>query len=208
MRSFGKYRSFGHWLSYNWGWIALAAGVVFLFLYTRYLQPRPPEPDYRVSWVGVSHLSEEEELAVRTALERLGKDENGDGQVLVNVSQFIIDFDMDTSDPGFEDNYGNVTKLVAELQTAQCYLFLLDRPDRFQYATGALQYLDGTAAASEEGSGYECENWEQMCVPFQTEGSTRTAYLARRVIFQDKKSSQELFPGADLLFEAATGLAR
>lgn len=205
MKLFGNYRSLSHWFSYNWRWVVIGGLLLLVILYARFLQPREPEPDYLVSWIGVTALAEEESKAVTDALIRLGEDQNGDGEVTVQLRQFIIDFTMTTDSDGFEDNYSYVMRLVGELQTNQCYLFLMDRPDLFQYSTGALQYLDGAAASGGEGSGYESENWERMCVPFQPQGLDRPAYLGRRVLFGDK-SAGELFPGSDALFEAVAGL--
>lgn len=206
MKLFGNYRSLGHWFSYNWPWVLIGGLLLLVILYARFLQPRQPEPDYLVSWVGVTALTEEEERAVTDALARLGRDRDGDGEVTVQLRQFIIDFAMTTDNAGFEDNYSYVMRLVGELQTEQCYLFLMDRPELFQYSTGVLQYLDGTAASGEEGSGYDSENWEQMCVPFQPRGLDRPAYLGRRVLFGNR-DSEELFPGCDELFKAAAGLS-
>lgn len=206
MKLFGKYRSFSHWFSYNWWWLALAAAALFLFAYTTFLQPKPPEPDYRLTWVGKTDLTGEQADAVVSTLTALGRDVTGDGQVLVELSQYPVDFTLTSADQGFQDNYTYVMKLLAELQTNQCYLFLLEQPERFQFATGALQYLDGTVPSGEEGSGYESENWEQMCVPFEIEGSDRQAWLARRCIFGDG-DRESLYPGAEALFQAAAGLS-
>lgn len=204
MKLFGNYRSLSHWFSYNWGWVLGGALLLALILSAALLHSSDPEADYLVSWVGVSALTEEEEQAVTDALSRSGQDQNGDGSVTVQLRQFIIDFTMTSSDDGFEDNYSYVLKLVAELQTEQCYLFLMDRPELFQRSTGALQYLDGTTPANMEEGGYESEYWERMCVPFQAEGLERQTYLGRRAFFGDSDPSA-LFPGSDALFNAIAG---
>ena len=200
VRPFGKYRTLKNWLAYNWGWIALAVLAVLFVLYTTLLQPAQPDPDYRISWVGASALSGQEEQALCAALANLGKDENGDGRVTVAVTQYRVDFTLTNRDQGFEDNYASVLKLLAELQQGSCYLFLMDEPEQFQRSTGVLQYLDG-AVPSAAQEGYESENWERMCVPFKAEGFDRAAWLGRRCVFGDRTAA-ELYPGAEELFAA------
>ena len=199
-----KYRSFSHWLSYHWGWFVLAGVLVLLGLYFSSGQSAGPEPDYRIAWAGSTALSDEEEAAICQVMSSLGEDQNGDGEVTVEVLQYVIDFEPDeeTADPAL--SYSAQAKLMADLELKNCYLFLIEDPEAFQAAYGVLQYLDGSTPGEEEN--YEAARWEEMCVAWTCEGLAHgPVYLARRAFFQGE-SAAGLFPGSDALFEIMTGL--
>lgn len=199
MRSDVKYKSFAHWFSYHWGWL-LAAAVLALLLVHGYLtRSRTPQPDYTVSWVGSTALSEAEEAAVSAAVVRAGADQNGDGQVTAAVNQYVIDFTLNPDSPGYADSYAGLLKLTAQVQAGDYYLYLAEDPERLQSATGLFQYLDGTIPSGADG--YECANWEQMCFPWQPEGLEHQGWLGRRALF-GKDDARTLFPGSDALFAA------
>lgn len=196
-----KYRSLSHWFSYNWGWVLGGALLILFLLYTRVLQSSAPEADYTIGWVGASYLSEAELEAISRAVAQAGADQNGDGEVTAAVNQYIVDFAMQPDHFQYADNYANALKLIAQIQAKDCLLYLLEDPELFQYSTGALCYLDGSIPGQEDH--YECANWRQMCVPWYPEGLEHEAYLARRALFSGE-DSQELFPGAEILFGALT----
>lgn len=200
MHSRVHYRSFSHWFSYNWGWLLAGAAVIGLIALQLYTNPRGPKPDYVISWVGATALSEEEVSAVSAAAVRCGADQNGDGQVVAEVTQYLINFTLSPDDYRYQDSYVDHIKLLAHIQSGESYLYLMDDPEHFQATTGALQYLDGTVP-SEDGD-YECANWADMCLPWQSGGLERQCWLGRRVFFDG--SAQERFPGSDALFEALT----
>lgn len=195
------YTSVGHWFSYNWGWL-LGGILLIAFLIFASRPGGEPEPDYILSWVGTTMLSEREAAAVIEAASRAGTDQNGDGQVVVSVQQFPIDFHMTSSDIRYADNYSQMLKMFAQLQTRECYLYLLEDPEQFQSATGVLQYLDGSYASEDDH--YESAQWEQMCVPWDIAELEHTAYLARRTLFGEEDPNVR-FPGGDALFAALSG---
>ena len=201
MRSPVHYRSFSHWFSYNWGWLLGAAAVIALIAFQLCTNSRDPKPDYVISWVGASSLSEEEVSAISTAAAQAGADQNGDGQVVVSVYQYIVDFTLSPDDNRYQNSYAEHLKLMAHIQSAESYLYRMDNPEDLQASTGVLQYLDGTIPA--EDGNYECANWADMCVPWQPEGLERQCWLGRRVFFDG--SAQTRFPGSDELFAALSG---
>ncbi|MCD8145951.1 MAG: hypothetical protein LUD84_01515 [Clostridiales bacterium] len=199
------YVSVGHWFTYNGKWVALAAIILLLGIYLYHNNSDSVPSDYIVTWVGCTELTEEEEEAVTAAMEAAGADENGDGEVVVTIRQFVIDFRVDATDEAAEETYYNTLKLLNQLNDADSYLFLLDDPKKFQFTTGVLQYLDGVIPGEEDN--YECENWADMCVAWSCEGFERTAYLGRRALFEEDADYEVTFPGGNALFTALTGLA-
>jgi len=200
MRSHVHYRSFSHWFSYNWGWLLAVAAVIGLIAFEFWTNSRDPKPDYTISWVGAYSLSEEEVAAISTAAAQAGEDQNGDGQVIVTVYQYLIDYTLPPNDFRYQDCYAESLKLLAHIQSVESYLYLMDNPEGFQTATGVLQYLDGTVPAADNN--YDSANWADMCVPWQPEGLERPCWLGRRALFGD--SAQTRFPGSDALFAALT----
>lgn len=201
MRSHTHYRSVSHWFSYNWGWLLAGAAVIGLIVFEFWTDSRDPKPDYVISWVGATTLSEDEVSAISNAAVQAGADQNGDGQVIVSVYQYLIDYTVSPDDYRYQDSYANSLQLMAHLQSVESYLFLMDNPEDFQAATGVLQYLDGSVPSAD--GDYDCANWADMCVPWQPEGLEHQCWLGRRALFGD--SVQDRFPGSDELFAALCG---
>jgi hypothetical protein len=199
---FRKYQSFSHWLSYNWGIPLGILLVTLLGVYAWHNQQNQQEVDYRLCWVGTSFLSSDEQQALTDLITANGTDQTGDGEIVVEIDQYYINFQSDGTDDDAEDSYNYSTKLLTRLQDRDCYLFLLEDPEGFQRSMGVLRYLDGSVPGEDDG--YECANWAQMCVPFQCEGLEHTAYLARRSLFEAGEEYDVLFPGGEDLFLALT----
>lgn len=199
---FTKYKSFSHWFYYHKIWI-IAAVIVALMILTLSWTHRAigPKADYRVSWVGETMLSQEEEASITAAVSSLGQDVNGDGEVTVEVVQYAVRFTTEGTAAQLEENYGTVVKLIGQLETNECYLYLMEDPEGFQYAVGALRYLDGEPSGEEDH--YEYRRWREMCAPWSCPGlERRTVYLGRRALFDEGQEYEELFPGGEALFQA------
>lgn len=197
---FRNYKSFSHWFTYHWRPVVCVVLAVLVWLYF-YLLPRPKDPDYVVSWVGQQLLSQEAEEALTQQLQAAGTDVNGDGDVVVQITQYAITFRDDIEGETLTDSYAYLTKLLNSIQANECRLFLMEDPEGFQRTTGVLQYLDG--AIPSEADDYESAHWEEMCLPFQTDAVEGPVYLGRRCLFNGE-DPEALFPGADALFDALT----
>lgn len=195
-----KYRSFSHWFSYHWGWLLGILALILLLAHAYLTNSREPKPDYVISWIGASPLSEEEEAAISSAAACAGADQDGDGQVVTAVNQYLIDFTLSPDDYLYQDSYANHLKLLAQIQAGDCYLYYMEDPEGFQASTGVLRYLDGTTPS--EADHYECANWERMCLPWQPEGFERQCWLGRQALFDGGVQSR--YPGSDELFDALT----
>lgn len=197
-----KYQSFGHWFYYHWKYLLAGVVVILLGVYFWHNSREPVDVDYQISWVGATALSQSEEESIITAVAEAGTDQNGDGQVTATVTQYIINFQSDTDyvDSTVEDSYSYTLKLIAQLQTKDCYLFLMDDPEQLQFTTGLLRYLDGSIPGEEDN--YQYLRWEEMCVPWNCDGFARTAWLGRRGLFEEDADYEETFPGGEQLFQA------
>ncbi len=82
-----------NWWHYHWQLVlAACAGLVLLFYFCYdVFWHRAPEPDYQVAVVG-GMLTENQIEALQTRLAACGEDANGDGQVLVQVNNYDVDY--------------------------------------------------------------------------------------------------------------------
>lgn len=198
---FHNYQSFSHWFSYHWKKVLVVAMILAIWIYYAAM-PKDPDPDYTITWVGASLLSSAQEEALTQAVQEAGSDVNGDGEILVRIDQYAITFDENADADTLSDSYTYLIKLMNSIQVSDCLLYLMDDPEGLQRSTGILQYLDGTVPSDEDD--YECANWEEMCLPLTVEGFDYPIYLAQRILFQDDEDPEELFPGAQALFDALT----
>lgn len=172
----------------RWSWavgsvLALAACAVLVWAVRS-------RADYVISWVGTGPLTESEAAAVSAAVARGGADQTGDGKIRTDIRQFSVDFSLAPGDPGYEDSRAQLDKLLD--QTDDCALYLLEDPEGFQAAAGALADL---AASPGEG--------EQRYIFWHTEGLDREVYLGRGTALEGADAERR-FPGAGILFDAMT----
>lgn len=101
-----------------------------------------PKPDYSVAYVGSTPLSEETAAALRSGLAALSPDLNGDGEVTVELQQYVS-VNTGDSDSLYYAQAAQV-QLVADITECTSYFFLLEDPAGFQEATSVLCNLDGS----------------------------------------------------------------
>lgn len=132
-----------NWWYYHKWYVLLGAGLLAtgIYLGARALGVGQVVPDYQVAYVGASVLPEDTAAALETALEDLGQDCNGDGQVVVRLNQYVMG---DDSGEGAVYAYAGSTRLMADLDACDSYFFLLEDPAAFQENYQVLRRLDGS----------------------------------------------------------------
>lgn len=103
------------------------------------------KPDYSIAYVGSVPLSEETAEALRSGFAELSPDLNGDGNVAVELQQYVS-VNTGDSDTLYYAQAARV-QLVADITDCKSYFFLLEDPAGFQEATSALCNLDGSLPA-------------------------------------------------------------
>lgn len=118
------------------------------------------QPDLEIGYVGSYSLPAETAEALQEALTPYVTDRNGDGKVVVQLSQFTVDFSTaETADASRQ--LAGTTQLTAALDTSsETYLFLLEDPAGFENMTQVLQYTDGTLPET-------TEDWQRMVYRWQ-----------------------------------------
>lgn len=169
------------------------------------------EPDYHIAYVGSVTLPEDTVEAIETAFAGLGEDINGNGKVQVKLQQYVF-AESDESDTVLleqtaEAEYSGTVQLMANLQTAESVIFLLEDPEGFQKS---YEILDA-AGYHQWGScpvltELELGNFVLDGLMEAYEGSNQEAlanlYIARRGFWNNESSPG--IDGAIALYELLT----
>lgn len=194
------------WYYHKWHILIAIAVVLFAAgLIRNFLENRSDRPDYQIAYIGASSLPEDTAESLQNALAALGEDLNGDGQVLVQLHQYLIYADQNDgtgeayNDANFSYAYAGKIQLMADCESNESFFFLLEDPVQFQTDYEILSDPDGTLPSQNpEGTGKLWLRWADCpvlrglplgdyCV--ETPGSTETGnsqelladlYIARR----------------------------
>lgn len=143
-REYTKQEKAQNWWHYHWIAVLVAAVVVAILVWLIHDMFFRVQPDLEIGYVGPQRLPEETVQSLQEALVPYCSDLNGDGQVVVQVNEYVLDFaTSETADP--YSQLAGTTQLSADLSAGgSLYLFLLADPADFQAQTQVLQYTDGT----------------------------------------------------------------
>lgn len=148
-----------NWWHYHW--VYVVAGVVGVGIVASIIKDTVfrARPDYQVAVVSRYDLPVDTSTALQQALCQFGEDLNGDGQVLVQLNTYTVDFESEQNNADAYNQMAGTIQLSADLQGgAGSYIFLLEDPAGFEAQTGALQYLDGTVGDPDDPP----TDWENM----------------------------------------------
>ncbi len=148
-----------NWWDYNLKWvivIGIAVGFVAYAFIGQYFFT--VKADYDVAVVAPYYLPDDTVAALETRLAAYGKDLNGDGQVVVTLNVYTVDYsnEAETETDAYLTMAG-VTRLAADVQGALSAVYILYDPAGFQENTGSLRYLDGSLPV-----GGQDEDWWNM----------------------------------------------
>lgn len=137
------------------------------------------KPDYAVAYVGTEALSEEAVEALQAAFARMGRDENGDGEIFVAVNQYVS-YSTGDSDTLYYAQAAEA-QVIADITDCDSYFFLLADPEDFQERMRVLSCWDGTLPADSDEEAMDKVRLLSECpglgeLPEELEG----LYLGRR----------------------------
>lgn len=214
-----------NWWDYNLKWVilgALALIALGFLIHDMFFRARP---DYEIAVVAASVPPEETQDALEAKIAEYGEDLNGDGEVMVELIVYEMNFDAPNySDPQMLE--AATTRLTVDMSSGEVYLVLLQDPEGFQKRFGMLSYLDGHTVDT-DAEGYEADRWREMVYRWgdcpvlrgldlgtytrfldlnETQIDSQTAmegmYVARRGVLSE--SEAERFQGAERLWQALT----
>lgn len=188
-----------NWWRYHWIYVLIAVLAAITLLGIGWERWNRESYDGGAALVARYAVMPEELAALQAALEAVGADADGDGEVHISVRDIQIDYTAaDLDDASLRQMTANVDKLHADFYTGASGLFLLDDPENFQKNHEALRYTDGSEPA--EGAA----DWENMVRPWSDSPAlaglrfrnldTDSLWLGRRI--------GEGFQGEDALWDA------
>ena len=142
-------------------------------------------PDYTITYVGSAPLAEGVAPALEERIAALGEDLNGNGQVQVEVLEFLL------REGEAATVFGDSLQLTLNIESGESVLYLLEDPALFA-ETYPILSSDGDAPY------YLCGD----CPALASLEELRSISLARREIWESEPGEQTL--GALRLFEALT----
>ena len=115
-----------NWWHYH-KWHVLIGGVLVLIAVDwAWSALTQVHPDYQIAYVGTAPLDQEDAAAWEARLSDQGSDCNGDGNVVVQLNQYLT-----VQEDTMYTAAANV-KLLADLDARESYFFLLENPEQFQ----------------------------------------------------------------------------
>ena len=147
------------------------------------------QPDYTIAFVATAALPESSVETLETAIAALGEDLNGNGQVRVELVEYVL---PEGADP--QSAYSHSMRVLMDIESVQSVIFLLEDPEAF-----AAEYpiLTGTPPYHRWA---DCPVLTGLGLPLDG------LYIARRGIWNGEGS--DITDGALRLFERLTEGAR
>ena len=205
-------RAFNWWQYYKWLVLVAVLAVVAVVITVRQLLTQV-RPDYTVGYVAPTELPLATADALSAALAGFGSDQNGDGRVVVEIEQYILDFSPAAGGDALESagRVAGATRLNSDLEKGRGgYVYILADPEGFERYTAALAELDGTAPQDPVPEDWPARTLAWSACPALTaldlgdykgsellgqppEGRSQDflggMYLARRVLHGDKQAA-------------------
>ena len=190
-----KKRSRANWWYYHWGIVAVAAVLVVSVIYVAHGLLTTVDPDYTVAVVTAESLPDEAVQNLQTALETRADDANGDGTVIVQVNNYTWSANASLTD--MNGQMAGATQMNTDLANGESRIWILEDPDGFEAAYGALSEKLG-------------ENWQAQLIPWNQQPTLSKLNLGSYDTAADGSQSvdiQSRFAGYRIaVFDASDGL--
>jgi hypothetical protein len=176
-----------NWWAYHKWHVVLAAAALILaanLVFDAVSNVRAA-PDYTITYVGSEPLREGVAPALEKIIASLGEDLNGNGQVQVEVLEFLL------REGEAATVFGDSLQLTLNIESGESVLYLLEDPALFAETYPIL-------SSGEDAPYYLCGD----CPALAALEELRPIALARREIWESEPGEQTL--GALRLFEALT----
>ena len=128
-----KLKNFWYYHKYH---LLIAAAAIALVLYS-FAPSTGHKADYHIGIVTDILCPEERLAGIEQRILAAVTDVNGDGEILISLHPFTVDFGSDDPNAGY-NNYEKVAALDADLSGKVSKLYLLEDPTGFQQATDGL----------------------------------------------------------------------
>ena len=140
-----SYRAKNWWYYHKW---YVICGIILVFILGdiawNALGIGTKKPDFQIAYVGKLPLPDDTVVALEQAFASLSGDFNGDGEAIVQVNQYTLDFRSADSEAA-STNYTSEIQLMADLSACESYFFLTDDPEALQQGLQIFAGPDGSA---------------------------------------------------------------
>lgn len=147
-------------------------------------------PDLQIAYVGATVLSEDTAAAVEKAFSSFAGDYNKDGQIIVQINQYVSIHSGDNSPEAAGYRQAAELKLIADINDCESYFFLLEKPEDFQRQYQILANEDGSCPDSSDIS---IDNKALLWSSFSSlsgiePDALSSFYLGRRCFYDEKEA--------------------
>lgn len=141
-----KKERFKNWFYYHkWPLFSGIAALLVIGITTIPLLRTLMHPaDYTVAYVGSRPLSEGQRRALTDAFASIGEDASGDGQVIVEIREYVLSDTTNVSQDMVAD------QLAMDISSCDSLFFLMEDAGSFQAAYGVLRFSDGKLPALDD----------------------------------------------------------
>lgn len=101
-------------------------------------------PDIQIAYVGESELPEDTVDAIKDAFASFAEDYNQDGEILIQVNQYINGNPSDNDADTASYRHASTLTLMGDINDCQSYFFLMENPDDVQREFQVLAMPDGS----------------------------------------------------------------
>lgn len=170
------------------------------------------QPDVQIAYVGSRTLPQTTVEALTDMLQNACPDLNGDGQVLVQVNQYVWNTSETDSD-SIQTAYAMQALLAADIENAESYFFLLEDAQSFQSVYQILALPDGSCP-DEDDARVDDKVLSFLKCPVVTDGAAGSEdlfsqlgglSLGRRCFYESNPHRVENETGCDALWRTWTG---
>lgn len=172
-----KKRSRANWWYYHWGIVAAAAVLTVSVVYVAHGLLTTVDADYTVALVSGQSLPDEVLTRLQTELERYAEDANGDGIVVVQVNNYTWSADAALTDMNAQ--MAGATQMNTDLANHESVLWILEDPDGFEQAYGALSETLG-------------EDWESALLRWDSQPTLAQLALGSYDTSADGSTSEDV----------------
>jgi len=196
------------WHYYKW---YVVCGILLLFILADLIGNAlglfKKSPDIQIAYVGETSLPEDTVAALQDAFAAFAEDYNHDGEVLIQVNQFVSGNPSDTDADTASYRQASMITLMGDINDCESYFFLMENPDDIQKEFQVLAMPDGScpdaADFSAEGKTFQwksCRLLSEMNLgSYNTTllGETQSGsnqelladlYLGRRCFYDERRS--------------------
>ncbi len=181
------------WYYYKWYVICGLIGISILCnLVGNALGLWTKAPDFQVAYVGKAMLPDDTVSALQQAFTSVGGDFNKDGEIKVQINQYIHGISNADAETAYYE-YGGEIALISDISDCESYFFLTDDPEKLQREFQILASGDGSCPDEMD---YSIENkviaWKECPALYELElGTYTTVSLVQEVT----GNNQELLSG-------------